>query len=257
MARGLGKKARLDPNKYGARSRWRTLSFVRMFLDNQIEPTFEKLYDENFDNRLKPALRNYLIVSLVSAMEFFFRNEARRMVDEYNKDITLLFSGNIPIPISSLDQLIKEKSLTKGNIVASSINFANLDEIDKSFTKLLNMNNFFDYIAKLERSNPSRYVRRGHGPPINIDIEKLREAFRLRNKVVHEMIQVELSNIQLVSRWDNVMNIMDAAIAIFDPDPELRKSLDRQVKEQTQKDIAKRKKMEEQKIMKGLQRGRI
>ena len=148
------------------------------------------------------------------------------MVDEYNKDITLLFSGNIPIPISSLDQLIKEKSLTKGNIVASSINFANLDEIDKSFTKLLNMNNFFDYIAKLERSNPSRYVRRGHGPPINIDIEKLREAFRLRNKVVHEMIQVELSNNQLVSRWDNVMNIMDAAIAIFDPDPELRKSLE-------------------------------
>ena len=42
------------------------------------------------------------------------------------------------------------------------------------------------------------------------------------------------------------MNIMDAAIAIFDPT--LRSSLDEQVGKQTQKDIDKRRKMEEQSI---------
>jgi hypothetical protein len=210
---------------------------------NQIEPILDKLYDKNFDEKIKLTLRNYLIVSLVSSMEYFFRNEARRIVDEQDKDITLLFSGDIPIPISSLDQLIKEKSITKGNIVASSINFANLDDIHDTFSNLLKINDFFDYVTKLERSNPSRYVRRGHGPPIDIDIKKLREAFSLRNEVVHAMRQVELSNNQLVSRWDNVMNIMDAAIAIFDPT--LRKSLDKQVGEQTHKDIVARRKMDE------------
>lgn len=244
--KSLGKQARLNPNKYGASQNRKSFSFVRAFLNNQVEPIFDKLYDENFDGKIKPALRNYLIVSLVSAMEYFFRNEARRVVDDYDKDITLLFSGDIPIPISSLDQLIREKSITKGNIVASSINFANLDEIHKSFSKLFGMNDFFDYVTKLERSNPSRSVRRGHGPPIDIDIEKLQEAFRLRNEVVHAMHQVELSNNQLVSRWDNLMNIMDAAIAIFDPT--LRSSLDEQVGKQTQKDIDKRRKMEEQSI---------
>ena len=68
------------------------------------------------------------------------------------------------------------------------------------------MSSFFDYITKLERSNPSRYVRRGHGPPVDINIEKLREAFKIRNRIVHEMYQVEISNNQLVSRRDNVMN---------------------------------------------------
>ena len=54
-----------------------------------------------------------------------------------------------------------------------------------------------------------------------------------------------VSNTQLVSRWDNAMNIMDAAVAMSDPD--LRASLDSQVEQQTQKDIAKRKKQEQRK----------
>jgi hypothetical protein len=56
----------------------------------------------------------------------------------------------------------------------------------------------------------------------------------LRNQVVHGMDQVELSNNQLVSRWDNVVNIMDAAIATFDLT--LRRSLDEQVGKQIHKD---------------------
>jgi hypothetical protein len=115
----------------------------------------------------------------------------------------VLFSESIPIPISGLDQLIREKSITKGNIVASSINFGNLEDIENTFSKLLKMSSFFDYVGKLERSNPSRYVRRGHEPPIDIDIEKLAEAFRLRIEFVHGMRQVKLSNNQLVSRCYN------------------------------------------------------
>ena len=230
-----GRKPRLDPNKFGAVHNGKTFSFVRHFFNNQIEPILEKLYDEKFDKRIKHALRNYLIVSLVSTLEFFFKNEARRIVDEYNKDISPLFSGDINIPVSSLDELIREKSITKGNVIVSSFNFYDLDDINKLFSKLLHLN-FFDYIQKLERSNPSRYVFRGR--PIGIDYKKLLEAFVLRSQVVHEMRQVDLSNWQLLSRWDNAMNIMDAAEAIFDPT--LRGTLDEIVDKQSKKDAAKK-----------------
>lgn len=244
--RSTGRTPELQPNKYGATPKGNTFRFVRQFLDNQIEPSFTKLYDENFDEKLKLALRNYLIISLVSTMEYFFRNEARRIVDKYDKDIRPLFPGQIlPIPISSLDQLIREKSITKGNIVASSFNFVSLDDINKLFSRLLELD-FFDYVRKLERSNPSRYVFRGHGPPIDIDIKKLLEAFSLRHQVVHEMRQVEISNWQLVSRWDNAMNIMDAAVAMFDP--KLRKDLDEAVERQTRKDIGHKNRPTEQNI---------
>ena len=86
--KGLGKKARLVPNKFGASQNRRSFFYVREFQENKVELILDKLYDNNFDERLKPALRNYLVVSLVSAMEYFFRSEARRIVDEYDKDIT-------------------------------------------------------------------------------------------------------------------------------------------------------------------------
>jgi len=44
---------------------------------------------------------------------------------------------DITIPVSSLDELIREKSITKGNVVVSSFNFYDLDEINKLFSKLL------------------------------------------------------------------------------------------------------------------------
>jgi hypothetical protein len=43
------------------------------FFYNQIEPSLQKLRDENLDNGVKAALRNYLIVSLVSTLEYFFK----------------------------------------------------------------------------------------------------------------------------------------------------------------------------------------
>jgi hypothetical protein len=181
-----GRIPHLDPNKFGAKTKGRTYPVVRDFFYNQIEPSLQRLREENFDQGVKAALRNYLIVSLVSTLEYFFKHEARRIVDEYDMDISVLFSGIVPIPISSLDQLIREKSITKGNVVVSSINFADLTEINKTFSKLLKLD-FFDYVRKLERSNPSRYVFHGHGPPIDIDYKKLLEVYALRHKVVHEM----------------------------------------------------------------------
>jgi hypothetical protein len=243
---GRGKAARrtprLDPKKFSGVKRTKSWSDIRHFFESQIEPSLEKLYDRKFDDRIKPCLKNYLITSLVSVMEYFFKNEARRVVDEYDMDIARLFKGEVTIPFSNLEYLIKEGSITKGNVIASSFNFANLNDLNELFSKLLNLN-FFDYVRKLDRSDRSRYVFDGH--PIDIDYKKLKEAFELRHQVVHEMKQVELSNWQLVCRWDNAMNIMDAAGAMFIP--EIRQSLDEAVERQTKKEIHRGKREENDK----------
>ena len=52
------------------------------------------------------------------------------------------------------------------------------------------------------------------------------------------MRQVDLSTWQLLSRWDNAMNIIEAAVAIFDP--AIRGDLDKIVDGQSKKDATKK-----------------
>lgn len=193
---------------------WR---YTISYFQNEIHPILEKLYDNNFDQRIKKSLRKYLIIALVTIVEQYFINEARRVVDEYDMDISTVLRGRISIPISDFDKMKKQGILTKGNIVASSFNFADPHEIDDVFSQLLNFRfKFFEVIQKVDRSNRARYVFRGRS--IDINYKKFMEVFRLRHAIVHEMKDVELSNWQLVSLWDNTMNILDAAYMIVMPD---------------------------------------
>jgi hypothetical protein len=187
------------------------------YFQSEIYPILEKLYDDNFDVRIKKSLRKYLVIALVTIVEQYFINEARRVVDEYDMDISTVLRGRISVSISDFDKMKKEGTLTKGNIVASSFNFANPHEIDEVFTGLLKFRlKFFELIQKIDRSNRARYVFRGR--PIDINYKKFMEVFRLRHAIVHEMKDIQLSNWQLVSLWDNTMNILDAANMIVMPD---------------------------------------
>jgi hypothetical protein len=73
-------------------------------VENEVVPIITKLYDENFDPGMKVSLKNYLIVSFVSTIEYFFKNEARRIVDQYDMALSYLFKVEISIPFSSLDK---------------------------------------------------------------------------------------------------------------------------------------------------------
>lgn len=158
-------------------------------------------------------------------MEYFFRNEVKNIVDNNDMDISKVLSGEISFSVSQLDALLKNKYLTKGNIVASSFNFAKLDEINELFSKLLGLD-FLDYVHKLNDINQTRFVLDGH--PIPIEYGKLKEAEQIRNEIVHELKDINLSNSKILSLWDNLLAIMDVSVSIFlsASDPNLRSSLD-------------------------------
>jgi hypothetical protein len=140
-------------------------------------------------------------------------------------DITRLFSGEMSFSLSDLDRMQKDGTLTKGNIVASNFGFGNLDDINHVFSTLLHLD-FLDYIHKLNDINQTRYVLDGH--PILIDYAKLKEAYRMRNEIVHGLKNPKISNWGILSMWDNIMNIMDISGSIFlsAADKDLRSSLD-------------------------------
>lgn len=164
-----------------------------------------------------------LIISITTIVEQYFINQARRVVDEYGLDITELFKDEICVPIAHLDRILKEHKLTKGNIVASSYNFADPNQINELFIKLVKLDlsfesdfKFFDVIQKVQRTNRIRYLFRGK--PIDINYEKFMEVFRLRNAIVHEMKDIELSNDTIRSLWESTINILDASNMILMPE---------------------------------------
>jgi hypothetical protein len=99
------------------------------------------------------------------------------------------------------------------------------DDINDLFSKLLDLD-FLDYVHKLNDIDQTRFVLDGH--PIPIEYGKLKEAQQIRNEIVHELNDINLSNWKILSLWDNLLAIMDVSVSVFlsASDPNLRSSLD-------------------------------
>jgi hypothetical protein len=85
---------------------------------------------------------------------------------------------------------------------------------------------FLDYVHKLNDIDQTRFVLDGH--PIPIEYGKLKEAHQIRNEIVHELQDINLSNSKILALWDNLLNMMDISVSVFlsASDPNHRSSLD-------------------------------
>jgi hypothetical protein len=218
------KRPIIDPRKIRG-SESHSFNRIKNFYSAEIEPIIKMLPDKKLGESFRQILKKYLIISLFTCMEHYFRSEGKYVVDNNNMAIQGLFSGDISFPLSELNQLLKEGSLTNGNIVASSFNFADLNQINYVVSKLLNLD-YLDCIHKLNDIDQTRYVLDGH--PIPLDYGKLNEAYQMRNEIVHELKNPRISNWGLLCLWDNMLNMMDISVSVFlaAGDPNLRSSLD-------------------------------
>jgi hypothetical protein len=161
------------------------------YCENEIRPLLELLHNKGTSPIIVKSLRRFLIISLISTFEFYFKNMARMYVDSNNVDLTKLFRNEICFKLSELDSMLKDNIITKGNIVISSINFDDLNRIVDFFSKLLDIK-FFKYIYSENSRDKYRMMIR-NAPPIDINIKYLLEAFELRHKLVHELAEVPYS----------------------------------------------------------------
>ena len=199
---------------------------IRRLYESEVEPIIRLLGTDSLAGTIKQSLRKYLISLLISSIEYFFKNESRLVVDNNDLDTSRIFEGKISFTVTDLDQLLKDKRLTKGSIVASSFNFMNLDEIDGLFSDLLDMK-FLQYVQMLNDVDQTRQVFDGH--PIPIQRRRLWETFQLRHEIIHELKDPRLSKTRVLELWDNVLNIMEIANTVFlsAGDANMRASLDK------------------------------
>lgn len=196
---------------------------VNELYGREVDILIRSLIDDSVSDSIKHSIQKYLVVIIFAALDYFFRNAVRDLIDKNDLDVAPLF------PLKSrpkLDKYIKEYVITKGNIVASTYQFVNIYEIDFVFSNLLGMDSFLDYTIKLNDLNQTRHVLDGH--PLPIKYEELINAYKLRNDIAHEIKDVKISKSRVIALWDNFMNIMDLSQSVFlsVSDSVLRCSLD-------------------------------
>ena len=104
--------------------------------DREMEPILTALEDKRVPKDIKNCLKNYLVISLVSSIEIYFRDVTRENIDKWKMDIAKVLEGEITIPLSAFEFLSKG-NLMKGSLVASNFNCANPDQINDFFQRCL------------------------------------------------------------------------------------------------------------------------
>jgi hypothetical protein len=95
----------------------------------------EDMQNNNTSTKLRDALKNYLIIRMISIFENYLKILIKERIDEYDISPSELYQGEAAAPIKLLDNLISSQSrITKGLIIANDFKFANLQVINKVFT---------------------------------------------------------------------------------------------------------------------------
>ena len=139
---------------------------------------------DELDEYTYHSLSNYMVIRLVSAVEYYFQNRARELIDKNNMDVSGIFEKDeIIISLNELDE-IPRGNITKGRIVSYAINFQNFDEVNRVFSKLLQVKNFENEIRKQHHT----FVYSAWGKVgISFNFDKILELINIRHKIVHEM----------------------------------------------------------------------
>jgi hypothetical protein len=179
---------------------------VKSASDQEMEPILATLEDKRVPNDVKNCLKNYLVISLVSTIEVYFKDVAMKNIDKWKMDIAKVVEGEITIPLPAFE-FISKGHLTKSSLVASNFNFANPAQIDDFFSKMLNLN-CFETIKELDRLDPSNCMY--GAASLNRSWKSFIRMFELRNRLVHGKQSIRLSSKQLKSLSNCTMNFLDA-----------------------------------------------
>lgn len=159
---------------------------------------------------IKNAICKYLTVTIFAALDYFFRNSVRFLIDKHNLNTDALF------PIKSrprLENMIRNNNTTIGAMVALTYRLYDIYEIDFVFSNLFHMDSFLDYLIKQNAISQTRFALDGH--PLPIEYHKLTQAYKLRNDIAHEVSKVKVSKSRAIAMWDNLGNIMDLSKSFF------------------------------------------
>lgn len=154
----------------------------------------EKLYWEIEKNIEKTQLvlqaRRQLVISLVGAMEVYFKDSVKEVIDntagEYD---LLLMSFRQKFTLKDIENILKYK-LSMGEIISSLCSFSTLVGIDKIFSKLLGGADFFYNLNNFEFSLEDENTSTSEKTKILLEDKDmyihLKQMFMLRQNLSHD-----------------------------------------------------------------------
>jgi len=144
------------------------------------------------------SLKNYILIRLVNVMESQLQTETVFLIDNFELEPSVILQKNdIKISLHELD-IFRQGDATNGRIVTQEFKFANIRSINRIFSNINNLK-FFSLLEELF--------------PFPIE-EELEYILKLRNDVVHNLIDVEWKpqelkqNIQKVKAYSNMFFII-------------------------------------------------
>jgi hypothetical protein len=201
---------------------------IRPYQSCEIEPVLSRLFRKNmaenkslskpkrYNRDVNELVTNYILIRNVGALEYYLRQIASKIVDNNNvTDFSQFFNADFEATYAQVNQgKGKRRNLTRGQVFASQYNFANPEETNWVFSRLLGLD-FFETIKKINRypiKNPwpgSRGLVRNW--------KNFMKMFEWRNEIVHSMKHVQLTKTELVSLCSNTLVFMEQASILVDP----------------------------------------
>ena len=199
----------------------------------EIEPVLSQLFGENmaehpkwaeefetkrYNRYLNEALTGYIIIRNVSALEYYLRQIASKIVD--NKissgegiDFSKFFSYDFEAYYAEVhrNRRSRKKKLTKGQAFANQYDFMNPSEINCVFSRLLSKK-FFETIKKINpHAGKHSWKCRSRSRGLVKNWKNFMKMFEKRNEIVHSMKRVRLSKEKLCYLCNNTRMFMEQA----------------------------------------------
>lgn len=150
----------------------------------------EILVELNQNTKFAEEFKEYVILKLVTLIEFTLKELVRTFVDKNSIDISKLFSKNDITKIKN-----EFKNVTIGEIVVMNFNFQNIEKIGFVFNRLLGIN-FFESLKEF-LSDPAKTGAHDllalqsfrNSNSLVSNWEDFQQMFEIRNKIAHNIRQ--------------------------------------------------------------------
>ncbi len=198
---------------------------VSFDIDPSLMDIFKKI-EKRENDEIIPYLKELLIIKLVSSVEIHFRDLMRYWYSAFNHNLTKLFpeDRDLEKKINEIRKISNSTLLDKQNpkvlkptknpdwnveadIIATSFNFQNLDNIGHTFSNLVGLD-FLQAIKDFEEITSSGNLKNCW--------DKIEELFELRHQVVHAGKKVELTFNELTCEMSLILTLISESSMFFD-----------------------------------------
>ncbi len=133
------------------------------------------------DKKLIQESRRQYLVSMITAMEVYFKDTFILLIEKYKLDFRNVAKQTKNFTLEEIEYIINNKC-SMGEIIAEYFNFQNLDNINKAFSELLSIN-FFNKIKHYKK-----YYTNGDFIQVYPNFYPLlKEWIELRHNFIHDI----------------------------------------------------------------------